>query len=237
VVLVGDDEDSYLTEKPCDYGMHPIFADFLKRSGLRLRDLLLFMRYAPLYGDEHTEWGAAMTALRKADRVRAAGESGSSRKYGGQGAVWRQERLPRGCVRFLGIDISSASSLSVVANLACSLYVWCLTRLLRGLSWDPEISLENTRSITSSPRELTQLAILLRDKEPAAQVLSIVGARTYQKSDPRSLVDVVAAGRHLFGDAVDAIAEEDIDRSGFAQLGRLLGAIREAGFHVVNEDA
>lgn len=244
------DEDKSLTEKPCDYDLHPVYAGFLKRSSIKLRDLLLFMRYAPLYKGERSEWRSTMNALEKEDRSRAAGEAGRARKYGRCKAVAFQERLPKGCLRFLGIDVSSVKDLSPIANLACGLYIWYLARLQRDMSLDSE-SLEEVQGITSSREELTRLAIRLRDKEPAAEVLHVIGARSYQKDGSASFKGTTAAALRLLGDAsIDPLKDvlrncnheprckisrlhyglvvEDVDRSGLAQLGRMLSAIQTA---------
>jgi hypothetical protein len=216
-----------LTERPCDFHLHPVYAGFLNRSGLLLRYLLLFLTYAPQYKGELEEWRATIEELEASDRARGLGEPGRSRKYGTEAGVARKERLPKRFEADLGIDFRDCVTLSYAANMACALYVWYLVRLLR----DPHRGIESTHCdlehaalVTSSAKECARLTELVKDGHPSARLLNLIGARDYRRGAPERVEQIREVLRPYFGRGVDIMTPADIDRSGIAQLFRIYTA-------------
>jgi hypothetical protein len=240
-ILAGDDYDG-LTQQPCDFDLHPVYAGFLKRSGLLLRHMLLFMTCVHEHQEERAEWREAILELQKFDRERAPGEVGRPRKYGSESAVAPQERLPKYFERKLGIDIHKSAELSYVANMACALYVWFLTKLLRNDRGTEQeaipTDLELAISITSSVEEYVRLTRLVKDSHPSAKLLDMIGAQTYRQSTTnKEAAETKKSLSAIFGKTIDGMTDADVGRSGFAGFLRLVAAAREAGDAAIRDAA
>ena len=216
-----------LTHKPCDFGMHPVYAAFMKRSSLQLRHLLWFARYVPQRNRELQEWRDTVAELQAGDRERGAGEVGNNRKFGDVEAYWSTERLPKCSAEDFGVSLESAAELSTVANWCCAAYVWYASRLLAGVA-APSSSIDAAANLTSSVEECGKLTALLRDRHPSATLLSLIGGAP----DEESVVDGVAVTRSvlrpILGASVDQLSDADVQRSGIAQLGRILRVAQES---------